>query len=274
MRILALLLLLILPLQMRAEAVRTDHLSSQLISQSRTAVPGGLLMLGLRLQHDDGWHTYWRNPGDSGLPTRISLSLPAGAQAGEILWPLPQRVPLDAHLVNFGYKGTVVLPLLVQLPADLPAGQLNIEARASWLVCREACIPGSASYQLGLPVATVAQADSRWQEEFALAARRQPRQMPAGSQYQLDGEQIILRMPRSLFPGNPSAWTFFPQTTEVVRNSQLPQWRRQGSDWVAVIDRNEYFTRPPAQFDWLMVRGDEGVLVPARLLDSTQHNKE
>lgn len=107
MRILALLLLLILPLQMRAEAVRTDHLSSQLISQSRTAVPGGLLMLGSRLQHDDGWHTYWRKPGDSGLPTRISLSLPAGAQAGEILWPLPQRVPLDAQLVNFGYKGTV-----------------------------------------------------------------------------------------------------------------------------------------------------------------------
>src|SRR5690606_26296653 len=111
----------------------------------------------------------------------------------------------------------------------------------------EACIPGSASYQLSLPVATVAQADSRWQEDFALAARRQPRQMPAGSGYQLDGEQIILRMPRSLFPGNPSAWTFFPQTTEVVRNSQLPQWRRQGSDWVAVIDRNEYFTRSPAQ---------------------------
>jgi len=145
MRIVALLLLILTPWSVAAEPLRTDYLNSQLISQSTTAVPGGLLMLGLWLEHDAGWHTYWQNPGDSGLPTRMTVEIGGEEQQADFLWPLPERFPLDAQLVNFGYKGRVVLPLMVQLPSNLDGDSLSIRARASWLVCEEACIPGITS---------------------------------------------------------------------------------------------------------------------------------
>lgn len=263
MRILALCLIAFIAPSYGAEAVRTDHLTSQLISYSRSVAPGGLLMLGLLLEHDSGWHTYWQNPGDSGLPTRINLTINGKQQQGEFLWPLPARVPLDEQLVNFGYKGWVVLPLAVQVPADIESEALQIEARASWLVCEDACIPGSGEYRLTLPLASEASPDPRWQADFDKAARRQPRQLPTGSRFTVGDDQVTLRMPKSLFPGKPKGWVFFPITTEVVRNSQEPVWRQDGQDWVAELDRNEYFTRLPAQFDWLLVRGDDGIRVSA-----------
>ncbi len=263
MRILALCLIaLVLPCY-AAESVRTDHLTSQLVSHSRSVAPGGLLVLGLLLEHDKGWHSYWQNPGDSGLPTKISLTVNGEPQQSEILWPLPTRFPLDDQLVNFGYKGRVVLPLTVQIPADIEAEALQIEARASWLVCEDACIPGSGEYRLILPLASSASPEPRWQADFDRAARRQPRQLPSGSRFTVGADQVILRMPKALFPGRPGAWGFFPIGTEVVRNSQEPVWRQQGQDWVTELDKNEYFNRLPAQFDWLLVRGDDGIRVSA-----------
>jgi DsbC/DsbD-like thiol-disulfide interchange protein len=263
MRIMAMMLLMMFPPLAVAEAVHTDYLKSRLVSQHASVSPGGVLMLGLLLEHDEGWHTYWENPGDSGLETRMTVRFAGQEYPLQFLWPLPQRVPLDAQLVNFGYKGRVLLPALVPLPQDLPPGPLQIEASASWLVCEEACIPGSADYALVVKVSDVVTTDLRWQADFDRSARRQPRQAPAGSRFTLAGEKVQLRMPRALFPGNPSQWVFFPRTAEIVRNSGEPAWRRQGQDWVAVLDRNEFFTRAPAQFDWLLVRGDDGIRVSA-----------
>lgn len=262
MRIVALLLCALMPWAVSADPLRTDYLNSQLISQSTTAVPGGLLMLGLWLEHDAGWHTYWQNPGDSGLPTRMTIEVGGEAQQADFLWPLPERFPLDEQLVNFGYKGRVVLPLVVQLPADLEGESLSISARASWLVCEEACIPGSGEYRMTLPVEPVSRTDRRWQHDFDQAARRQPRQA-AGASFRVENQHVVLSIPRAAVPGHPRHWTFFPITPEVVRNSREPQWRRQGRDWVAVLERNEFFTAAPPQFDWLLVRGDDGVQVSA-----------
>lgn len=264
MRILALCLIALVAPCYGTESMRTDHLTSQLISHTRSVAPGDLLMLGLLLEHDSGWHTYWQNPGDSGLPTRISLTINGEQQQSEILWPLPVRFPLDDQLVNFGYKGRVVLPLTVQIPADIKTESLQIEARASWLVCEDACIPGSGEYRLTLPLARQAAVDSRWQADFDRAARRQPRQLPAGSRFAVGAGQVTLRMPKALFPGKPKGWVFFPITPEVVRNSQEPVWRQDGQDWMTELDRNEYFTVLPAQFDWLLVRGDSGIRVSAK----------
>ncbi|MFN3713337.1 MAG: protein-disulfide reductase DsbD domain-containing protein [Alcanivoracaceae bacterium] len=267
MRIMATLMLMTLlmtaPLKAVAEAVRTDYLQSRLVSQHSSVTPGGVLMLGLLLEHDQGWHTYWQNPGDSGLETQMTVKVAGEDHQVQFLWPLPQRVPLDAQLVNFGYKDRVLLPALLPLPPDLPPGPLQIEASASWLVCEEACIPGAADYALTVTLAAAVQADSRWQADFDRSARRQPREAAAGSHFTVSGNQVRLRMPRALFPGNPSQWVFFPETAEIVRNSGEPAWRRQGQDWVAVLDRNEFFTRVPAQFDWLLVRGDDGIRVSA-----------
>src|SRR5687768_14437546 len=94
----------VLAVETTASAIlRTDHLNSRLVSLHDHIVPGRPLQLGLLLEHDPHWHTYWKNPGDSGLPTVINLKLPAGFSATGIQWPLPERLPFG-DMVNYGYS--------------------------------------------------------------------------------------------------------------------------------------------------------------------------
>ncbi len=142
----------VLAAPVHAAAVKTPHVSAELIAQRTAVQPGEPVRIGLRLQHIPHWHTYWRNPGDSGLPTTLKWTLPAGSTAGEIAWPAPRRLPVGP-LVNYGYEGDLLLPLTYTPPARAePGSTLSLRAKADWLVCREVCIPESAMLELQLPV--------------------------------------------------------------------------------------------------------------------------
>jgi thiol:disulfide interchange protein DsbD len=135
-----------------AKVARTDHVTAELVAERSAVQPGQSLQIGLRLQHIPLWHTYWRNPGDSGLPTSLEWQLPAGSRIGEIEWPAPRRLPIGP-LVNYGYEGELLLPMTFTAPADArPGTDLRLRANASWLVCHDVCIPESASLELLLPV--------------------------------------------------------------------------------------------------------------------------
>lgn len=128
------------------------HVDAELIAATDAIVPGQPLTVGLRLKHENEWHTYWQVPGDSGLPTQIKWQLPAGFNAGSIDWPHPKRLPVGP-LMNFGYEGETLLLTTVQVPADLPVGTpVTLTAKASWLECKDVCIPGDAQVKLTLPV--------------------------------------------------------------------------------------------------------------------------
>ncbi len=113
--------------------------------------PGRPLTVGIRLEMEPGWHTYWRNPGDSGLPTRVKWTLPAGFEAGEIRWPYPSRFA-TGPLVSYGYEGELLLPVEIRTPAAIATSEVRLAARVDWLECREACLPGKAELSLVLPV--------------------------------------------------------------------------------------------------------------------------
>jgi hypothetical protein len=146
--------------------LRTDNLDSRLVAAPTAVVPGQQLRVGLWLRHDPDWHTYWLNPGDSGLATRIELELPPGFEAGPIRWPVPERLPAGP-LVNFGYSETVVLPLDITVPAVIDAASVTLRARADWLICKVECIPGDGEYTLILPVAGAAEPDARWAADWS-----------------------------------------------------------------------------------------------------------
>ncbi len=131
---------------------RAGELQAGLVAEKTAVVPGQPLLVGLRLLHDPHWHTYWRNPGDSGLPTKVDWRLPSGWKAQEIQWPTPVRLPVGP-LANFGYEGDLLLPMVLTPPASLTAGsEIRFEAQVSWLVCKDVCIPGEASLAIRLPV--------------------------------------------------------------------------------------------------------------------------
>ncbi|MCW5605796.1 MAG: thioredoxin family protein [Burkholderiales bacterium] len=140
--------------------MRTPHAEAELLA-GRTAIePGRPLTLALRLKADPGWHTYWRNPGDSGEPTRLEWKLPPGYAAGPMLWPHPERLPAGP-LMNYGYEGEVLLLSDITVPRNAGTGPVTLAAHATWLVCNpERCIPEEAQLSVTLPAGPAA--DTPW----------------------------------------------------------------------------------------------------------------
>jgi len=154
----------------RAAPVKSEHVQAELVSERTALVPGKPITLALRLKMADGWHTYWRNPGDSGLPTTIAWKLPDGFGVGAIQWPAPHALPAGP-LVNYGYEGEVLLLTGLAVPRDAPIGAMyKLAAHADWLVCKEICIPEGADLDVELPVAERSDPYPQWGS--AIAATR------------------------------------------------------------------------------------------------------
>jgi len=124
-----------------ASAAATGHARAELLVHAPAGLtPGAEAWLGLRILHDPHWHTYWLNPGDSGLPTTLAWTLPAGFKAGDIAWPTPKQLPLGP-LMNYGYEGDLLLPVRLTVPAGYRGGPVAVKLRADFLICEEVCIP-------------------------------------------------------------------------------------------------------------------------------------
>src|SRR4030095_1952778 len=126
--------------------VTTPHVRAELTAHAPDGIsPGAAIWVGLRLAHQPEWHTYWKNAGDSGLPTELVWSLPAGISHGDIAWPVPRKIPVG-NLANYGYEGTVLLPVPLHVapdfrpqPAVTGGDGVDVRLKASWLVCRQEC---------------------------------------------------------------------------------------------------------------------------------------
>ncbi|MGO9201275.1 MAG: protein-disulfide reductase DsbD family protein [Limisphaerales bacterium] len=125
------------------------HTQARLVLAAETARPGDTVLAGIVLQMEPRWHTYWRNPGASGIPTTVEWQLPWGVTPGPLQWPAPEKLP-DDDLTTYIYRGEVVLLAPLKLAASLPRGPLVLKAKVSWLECEAACIPGSAAVQAAL----------------------------------------------------------------------------------------------------------------------------
>jgi len=146
---------------------------ASLILASDTARPGDTVMAGIRLRMQPRWHTYWRNPGGSGIATKVAWDLPKGVTAGEVQWPIPEKLPAD-ELTTYIYTDEVVLIVPLKLASDVAAGPLELAAKVSWLECEVQCIPGSANVHASLsvgaetkPSADAANFDT-WQKKMPL----------------------------------------------------------------------------------------------------------
>jgi DsbC/DsbD-like thiol-disulfide interchange protein len=137
------------PLQTPGEE---ELVRASMLTETGAIIPGGSLLVGIRLQMEDGWYVYWKNPGDSGIPTSVSWDLPRGFTAGDLMWPWPGSFYTDSF-ISYGYKDEVVLFAELTAPADAGTGSdVTLTASVTWLVCKDICIPGSAELSKNVPV--------------------------------------------------------------------------------------------------------------------------
>ncbi len=201
-----------------SEPKDTGKVVAQLVSSHHSAPAGSTIKVALRTVLDDKWHTYWRNPGDSGEPVQIDWRLPEGASAGDITWPLPDAIP-TGPLINYGFEGVPFFPVDITLPANAKAGEmLIIEAGVYYLVCYDVCIPESADLSLQLMIGE-AELNERWDSAINRALSGAPKSGTIDAGVMKVGETVIYSF-TNLPEGDFSEALFFPNDMGVIKPSE------------------------------------------------------
>ncbi|MGB0211768.1 protein-disulfide reductase DsbD family protein [Algiphilus sp.] len=253
-----LLALLLIPAAGTAAAASSgwsqhDHLRVALVSETTHIQPGTPFRVALRMQPETHWHTYWRNPGDSGIETRFDWTLPDGFSAAPIDWPYPERLPIEP-LVNYGYSGEHALPVTVTPPADLPTGEpVTLTLDASWLVCKVECIPGEATLTLRMPVRDRApEAAAEQAAMFAWADARQPVPRDRAARFATDGGHLSLQVPMPEAP-NVEALAVFPAQPELVDHAAAASLRHDAGQLQLSQPLSDYFAGADARVEFVIV---------------------
>lgn len=241
--------------------VTTDQVRAELMAHAPQGVtPGQPVWVGLQIKHQPEWHTYWKNSGDSGLPTQLEWTLPPGVLAGDIAWPLPKKISLG-KLVNYGYEGTLLLPVPLTITPDFKPSLLNpeltVKLKASWLVCRKECIPEEGEFTLSIPVKGSTALNSA-AFDAALAAQPQPLAATKDSRLTIDGSTLKLQL--AGLPAQLQGQTLeaFPETPEVINPSAPWQQAWQGAVWTATLPLADARSASPALLPLVLTHKGQG----------------
>ena len=240
--------------------VSTPQLRAELLAHAPQGVQAGQpLWVGLQLTHQPEWHTYWRNPGDSGLPTQLELNLPAGISAGDVQWPLPHKLKAG-NLTNYGFEKTVLLavPLTVTQQFKANASQtLDIQVHANWLVCRLECIPQEGDFVLRIPINSSFAPNAA---AFEAVLAEQPKQWSSvKATTRFEAQRMVLQV--SGLPASLHAKTLqvFPDTAELVESAseQHPRASQswQGDVWTVQLPLSNLRLTDPKQVGFLLTTG-------------------
>jgi len=186
-----------------------ELVKAELLADTDAVVPGKPFTVGLLLRMAPGWHTYWKFPGDAGLPTEIKWNLPAGWKAGEIQWPIPLKTNDPGDIQTYGYQDEALLMQQITPPAKIDNSTVKLSAAASWLVCEKICIPGSVKLDVDLPIASTS--NSANQELFARWRRLLPQNLPetAKANWSRAGSDLRLSLTTTALANYPTVG-FFP----------------------------------------------------------------
>ena len=242
----------------KSAIVSTPQVRAELVAHAPDGVQiGKTFWLGLQLQHTSEWHTYWRNPGDSGLPTQIEFKLPPGLEVGPVLWPLPKKLSAGT-LTNYGFEGDALLAVAVKVTSSYRAqinGQLPVQLHANWLVCRLECIPQEGDFTMQFASQS---SFAPHAQAFTTLLKQQPTQLDTPQKTaRFEGDFLIASV-----EGLPSGWigkklTIFPTDPELLESSTdqhaLAEQSWQGTTWSARLPVSTARSESPTKIGWLLV---------------------
>ncbi|MDQ3144535.1 MAG: thiol:disulfide interchange protein, partial [Pseudomonadota bacterium] len=230
------LLLLILALIAAPAAAqllqRPNAIVPELVAEG-PVLPGGEVELAIAMHTAPGWHGYWKNPGDAGLPMRIEWDLPAGATLGPLRYPAPQRL-IVAGIMNYVYERDHSILVRLKVPADA-RGLLPIRASAQWLACTDKiCVPEKGEFALDLPIGGAAARDTRFDEW----RRALPRPLASPARFAIEDDRIefAIPLPASVTLGEPY---FFPAEDGPIDYAAPQAFRRDGDTLIASLARRD-----------------------------------
>jgi len=243
---LRLLLLLCALLAAPAAAQGPNAIVPELVAESR-ALPGGKVELAIVMHTRPGWHGYWLNPGDAGLPMRIEWQLPPGVSVGPLRYPVPSRL-IVADIMNYVYERDHAILFKLAVPATA-GGPIPLRARLEWLACTdEVCVPERGEIALDVQIGGMAPSDPR----FNRWRRALPRPLASPARFALTGDrlEIAIPLPASLTLGEPY---FFPADDGPIDYAAPQSFRRDGDTLIASLKRR---SGEPARLSGVLALGD------------------
>jgi thiol:disulfide interchange protein DsbD len=225
---------------------RSPNSEAELVAEMTAVTPGEPFTVALRLLMDEGWHSYWENPGAAGTPASIQWNLPAGFDVSSISWPYPERIEVPP-LMSYGYFDEVLLLMDITPPQNLRSGtSVVLEGEATWLMCSDICLPAGQHVRLELPVRASASPDNRWVTAFAASRSALPTVVEGWEvRAQRTEEGYTLRVTSTvgsdLGEGDPY---FFASDEDVVAPAAPQPVSRQGRSYVIALEESRYASAP------------------------------
>lgn len=252
--------------------VQTEQVRAELLAFAPDGVaPGKNVWMGLQLKHQPQWHTYWKNAGDSGLPTKLEWTLPSGVVAGDIDWPTPQKINIGT-LSNFGYEGTVLLPVPLTITKNFApkvlSDSLEVKLNASWLVCKQECVPQDGNFVLQIPLRG---STALHGADFEAAKAAAPLDLKGTSSVQLGKDALTVSV-----TGLPSAWrgkniNAFIESADIIETARSPApdgpaqtWGADGA-WSASIPYSSLRSESPTQLAFVLAQDGHGLRTEAKV---------
>jgi thiol:disulfide interchange protein/DsbC/DsbD-like thiol-disulfide interchange protein len=254
------------------DVAKVDQVHIRLIAEQQALVAGQRQWFGLVLNHEPGWHTYWRNPGDSGLATTASWRLQDERGATSVeprlisqAWPTPSRLAVGP-LANYGYENQVVLGFELEIPKGLN-GSRRLIAEVNWLVCKDVCIPGEAKLAIALPVVASAQQAPPGRDAplFAEMRGRLPVQADWGQGVAIDAQaNALVLWGQGDWQSRQGLW--FVELEELTNPAAGQSWFAQPQGWLVKIPLSE---RPKRAIAALEKAGRLHAVLKPRSADAT-----
>lgn len=213
---------------------------ARLIADVETAESGTGFHIAVHQVMPEGWHTYWRNPGDNGLPIEIDWTVPDGVEIGEIVWPAPVELRLTDEIMDYGYRDEVTLAMPVRLDAGFAGDRIDFRADATWLVCDDICIPEERTLELSLPVGEAAVRDETGFWTIQAALESEPMAAPdLDAELGLAARRVVLDIGGGDLARAGVEWRdlrFFPYEPGLIRHAGPQEVQRDGERILLVME--------------------------------------
>ena len=238
--------------------VANPHVTISLVPASTRAVPGEPLRLAVQFAVEEGWHIYWKNPGEGGIVPRMTWTLPPGWAADTLAWPVPERYEV-AGLISHIHRGRLAVGTALRVPATA-TGRATVRLDLTYGICRDLCMPGKATLQLQMPVGPGRVGSPPWGAVQAVLAGRAPRTDPPPTSARLIDSTVTLTIrPRPAIAASPTSWTFFPADRPVSPVAVSGQAAPGSRDVVLQIKLADC---TPSRLNGILVPGNAAVPSP------------
>ncbi len=232
-----------------------EYVTAELISKSKT-LHAGTNHFAIMLDHEDQWHTYYKNPGDAGIATSLTLkNAPEDIQVSSLVWPQPYKFPFPPNLTNYGYKDVAILPFTIEIPKSYVGKKVSLTAELNTLICKDICLPGFGEFSITRQTKAEPVINNTHAYYIKKGYDFVPQNSTESFDINVDNQNVILHFKTVHIPK-----LFIPSDEGVINDSQAQKFIKTNTGYKLILEKDDYLEALPENFGGILVLKDNSAL--------------